>query len=51
MGAGATPSQIAKRLCLSVKTVSTYRARLLLKLGLENNVQLIRYVLDAGLGG
>lgn len=50
IGAGETPSQIAKRLCLSVKTVSTYRARLLQKLGLENNVQLIRYVLDNGLG-
>lgn len=49
IGAGETASQIAQRLCLSVKTVSTYRARLLEKLGLENNSQLIRYVVDHGL--
>jgi DNA-binding NarL/FixJ family response regulator len=51
IGAGETPTQIAKRLCLSVKTVSTYRTRLLEKLGLENNVQLIRYVVEHGLNG
>lgn len=51
IGAGETPTQIAKRLCLSVKTVSTYRTRLLDKLGLENNVQLIRYVVEHGLNG
>ncbi len=49
IGAGETASQIAQRLCLSVKTVSTYRARLLEKLGLENNSQIIRYVVDHGL--
>jgi DNA-binding NarL/FixJ family response regulator len=49
IGTGETASQIAQRLCLSVKTVSTYRARLLEKLGLENNSQLIRYVVDHGL--
>jgi len=49
IGAGETASQIAQRLSLSVKTVSTYRARLLEKLGLENNSQLIRYVVDNGL--
>jgi len=49
IGAGETAGQIAQRLCLSVKTVSTYRARLLEKLGLENNSQIIRYVVDHGL--
>jgi len=50
IGGGLTPTQIAKQLCLSVKTVSTYRTRLLEKLGLENNVQIIKYVVDHGLG-
>lgn len=49
IGSGATVGQIAERLCLSVKTVSTYRARLLEKLGLENNSQLIKYVVDHAL--
>lgn len=49
IGSGETATQIAQRLCLSVKTVSTYRARLLEKLGLDNNSQLIRYVVDHGL--
>ncbi|HZR84558.1 MAG TPA: response regulator transcription factor [Candidatus Binatia bacterium] len=44
IGSGATVTQIAERLCLSVKTVSTYRARMLEKLGLENNSQAIKYV-------
>lgn len=51
IGAGETPTQIAQRLCLSVKTVSTYRSRLLEKLGLDNNSQLIRYYVDHGLDG
>jgi two-component system invasion response regulator UvrY len=43
---GKTVSQIADELALSVKTVSTYRARLLEKLGLANNAELMRYALD-----
>lgn len=46
---GETPTQIAKRLCLSVKTVSSHRARLLEKLNLENNLQLIKYAVEHGL--
>lgn len=46
IGQGKTVSQIAGELALSVKTVSTYRSRLLDKIGLENNAQLIRYALD-----
>jgi len=49
IGSGATVGQIAERLCLSVKTVSTYRARLLEKLNLENNSQAIKYVVEHGL--
>ncbi|HZR84559.1 MAG TPA: response regulator transcription factor [Candidatus Binatia bacterium] len=49
IGSGATVTQIAERLCLSVKTVSTYRARLLEKLRLENNSQAIKYVVEHSL--
>jgi len=43
---GKAVSQIADELALSVKTVSTYRARLLEKLQLTNNAELMRYALD-----
>lgn len=43
---GRTVSQVAKRLQLSVKTVSTYRTRLLEKLSLETTADLIRYAVD-----
>jgi len=46
---GRTVSQIAVDLLLSVKTVSTYRARLLDKLGLSTTADLIRYALQHGL--
>lgn len=46
---GRTPTDIADELHLSVKTVSTYRARVLLKLNLDSNAALIRYALNAGL--
>lgn len=43
---GFTASQVAKRLKLSVKTVSTYRTRLLEKLRLGTTADLIRYAVD-----
>lgn len=46
LGGGRTVSEIADELTLSVKTVSTYRARLLDKLDMENTAQLIRYALE-----
>lgn len=46
LGAGQSVTDIAESLQLSVKTVSTYRERILEKLKLENNYQLIRYVLE-----
>jgi len=49
LGSGKTVSEIATRLCLSVKTISTYRARLLEKLDLANNAQIMKYVLEHGL--
>lgn len=47
--AGKTLSRIAEDLDLSPKTVSTHKARLMLKLGIETNADLIRYALKAGL--
>lgn len=46
IGRGKTVSEIAENLYLSVKTVSTYRSRVLEKLALENNAQLMRYAID-----
>ncbi len=40
---GKTVGEIGELLSLSVKTVSTYRARLLEKLNLENNAQIMEY--------
>src|SRR5688500_5888577 len=44
--AGLSLTQIAQKLALSAKTVSTYRARLLEKMKMQNNAQLIRYVTE-----
>jgi two-component system, NarL family, invasion response regulator UvrY len=49
ISAGRTVGEIALQLDLSVKTVSTYRAITLRKLGLENNAQLMRYSHEHGL--
>lgn len=42
---GRTTSQIAEELHLSVSTVSTYRARILEKLGMTTTAELIQYAL------
>jgi DNA-binding NarL/FixJ family response regulator len=44
--AGATSVDIAKHLCLSRKTVDTYRSRIMVKLGVSNRSALIRFALD-----
>lgn len=46
LASGKTGSEIADELLLSVKTVSTYRTRILAKMGLKNNAELIRYAVD-----
>ena len=46
---GETVGDIADQMCLSVKTVSTYRARTLEKLRLETNSDLTYYALKNGL--
>ena len=49
LGSGQTVSEIAASLSLSVKTVSTYRARLLDKLQMRSNAELMRYAIENGL--
>ncbi len=46
---GHTNQEAADRLELSVKSVETYRSRLMEKLGLRSRAELIRYALDHGL--
>jgi two-component system invasion response regulator UvrY len=46
IGAGKTVSQIADTLALSVKTVSTYRTRILEKMRMENTAELMHYAVQ-----
>lgn len=49
IAAGKTVSEIATELSLSVPTISTYRSRILEKMKLNNNSQLIHYAIKNGL--
>ena len=49
IASGESVSEIADRIHLSVKTVSTYRARLLDKMGMTTNAELTRYAIQNGL--
>jgi DNA-binding NarL/FixJ family response regulator len=46
IGSGKTVSEIAAELSLSVKTVSTYRARILEKMDLNTNAEITRYAFE-----
>jgi two-component system, NarL family, invasion response regulator UvrY len=46
IAAGKALKEIAEELFLSVRTVSTYRARVLEKLNMKSNAELIRYALQ-----
>jgi two-component system, NarL family, invasion response regulator UvrY len=46
IAAGKAPKEIGDELSLSVKTVGTYRSRILEKMNLKNNAELMRYVLE-----
>jgi DNA-binding NarL/FixJ family response regulator len=46
LAAGKSVKEIAAELSLSVKTVSTYRARLLEKMNLGSNAELIHYAIE-----
>jgi two-component system, NarL family, invasion response regulator UvrY len=49
IAAGRSPAQIAEAMHLSVKTVSSYRARILTKAGWANNTELTKYCVQHGL--
>jgi two-component system, NarL family, invasion response regulator UvrY len=43
IGCGKTVKEVATELALSLKTISTYRSRILEKLNLRNNLEIVRY--------
>lgn len=49
IGGGSTLIEIAGKLAISDRTVSTYRTRILKKMNLKNNAAIIHYVMDNGL--
>ncbi len=49
IASGKVVSEIAASLCLSVKTVSTYRARILEKMRMRTNADLMNYAIRRGL--
>lgn len=49
IASGKAVSEIAEEISLSVNTISTYRARILEKLSLNNNAELTRYAIDNNL--
>lgn len=51
IGSGREVKEVARELNLSIKTVSTYRSRILAKLGMRTNAQLIRYAIEHSLSG
>jgi len=51
LASGKIASQIADELCLSVKTISTYRSRALRKMNMRNNAEFSFYAVKHGLLG
>lgn len=49
IASGKSVGEVAAELSLSVKTISTYRGRILEKLGLRHNAEIIRYAMQHGL--
>jgi DNA-binding NarL/FixJ family response regulator len=49
IASGMTPKEIAGDLCLSIKTVSTFRSRILKKMVMKNNAELMRYAMENGM--
>jgi len=46
IASGKSQTEIADELSLSIKTVSTYRARLLKKMQMKKNAEITRYALE-----
>jgi two-component system, NarL family, invasion response regulator UvrY len=49
IAAGRPPREIGAELNVSVKTVATHRTRLLAKMGLKNNAEVVGYAIEHGL--
>ena len=49
IASGKTVTEIAGEMALSVKTISTYRARILKKMNMKNNAELTRYAIKNNL--
>jgi two-component system invasion response regulator UvrY len=49
IASGKRVGDVAKALALSVKTISTYRLRILEKMGAKTNAELTRYAIERGL--
>ena len=51
LASGKTATEVADALCLSVKTISTYRSRALVKMNMRNNAEFAFYATKHGLIG
>ncbi len=51
LASGKSVSEVAGELCLSVKTVSTYRTRVMDKMGMKKNAELTFYAMNNHLLG
>jgi len=51
IASGKTVSDIADELCLSVKTISTYRSHIIDKMRLKNNAEITLYAVQNNLIG
>ncbi len=51
LASGKTATEVAETLCLSVKTISTYRSRALVKMNMRNNAEFAFYATKHGLIG
>ena len=49
IGEGKAMKDIAEELCLSYKTIATYRNRVLEKMNMRTNTEIVRYVVSKGL--
>ena len=49
IASGKTVTEIAEEMTLSAKTISTYRARVLVKLGVKNSAAIVQYAIRNGL--
>ena len=49
IASGKRTKEIAEELCLSIKTISTYRSRILEKMRMKNNAELTHYAIKEGL--